>query len=229
MIDYRSVLKENAESKMIEFNTKLVPGTDIFLGVRIPVIRKLAKEIAKGDWRSFIKDVSEEYAEYIMLHGFVIGYAKMDLDERMEHLRNFIPKIRNWIVCDTCHYQAKNNEKERYWEFLQPYLETPSEFGMRFAIITILSNFIDEEHIDRVLNILDRTKHDGYYLKMGVAWTVSVCFVKFPEKTTKFLKNNTLDDFTYNKSLQKIIESFRVDDGRKDMIRDMKRRNQSSL
>jgi 3-methyladenine DNA glycosylase AlkD len=224
MIDYRSVLRENAEENIAKFSTKLIPGGDRFMGVRIPVIRKLAKEIANGDWRSFIGEVGEEYGEYVMLHGMVIGHAKMDMDERLAHLRDFIPKVRNWAVCDTCQYKAKAKEREQYWEFLRPYLGTPSEFGMRFAVIALLSNFIDTEHIDRVLDILDRTKHDGYYLKMGVAWTVSVCFVKFPERTMEYLKNNKLDDFTYNKSLQKIVESFRVDDDMKNVIRRMKRK-----
>ena len=52
---------------------------------------------------------------------------------------------------------------------------------------------------------------------------MSVCFVKFPERTMEYLKNNSLDTFTYNKTLQKIVESFRVDKDTKALIRSMKR------
>jgi len=224
MIDYRSALREKAEGDIAGFNARLIPGGGKFLGVRIPIIRNLAKEIAKGDWRSFIDEADDEYVEYVMLQGMTIGCVNTDLDERLTYLRRFIPKVRNWAVCDTCQYKSKNKEREQYWEFLRPYLNTPSEFGMRFAVIAILSNFIDEEYIDRVIEIMDRTKHDGYYLKMGIAWTISACFVKFPEKTMDYLKNNTLDDFTFNKSLQKITGSFRVDDDTKSIIRGMKRK-----
>jgi 3-methyladenine DNA glycosylase AlkD len=79
-----------------------------------------------------------------------------------------------------------------------------------------------EDYIDRVLELLDKSKHDGYYVKMAAAWAISICYVKFPEKATAFLKNNTLDDFTYNKALQKIIESLQVDKETKDIIRSMK-------
>jgi 3-methyladenine DNA glycosylase AlkD len=224
MIDHRSVLKERAEEKMAEFHARLIPCDGKFLGVRVPVIRKLAKEIAKGDWRSFIEEVDEEYVEYIMLHGMVVCQAKMSLDERLTQLRRFIPKVSNWAVCDTCQYRPATGERTRYWEFLQHYLGEPSEYGMRYAVIAILVNFIDDEHMDRVLEIMDRTKHDGYYLKMGVAWTVAECFVKFPEKTMRYLNGNGLDDFTYNRSLQKITESFRVSDDTKTIIRGMKRK-----
>ena len=83
--------------------------------------------------------------------------------------------------------------------------------------------FIDDEHIEQLLEEYDAIRHDGYYVKMAVAWALSVCFVKFPEITMQYLKQNTLDDFTYNKTLQKIIESYRVDAETKKLIKQMKR------
>ena len=87
----------------------------------------------------------------------------------------------------------------------------------------MLDYFIDDKYIDDVLNILDNIKHDGYYVKMAVAWTISVAFVKFQDKTMKYLKKNNLDDWTYNKSLQKICESLRVSKETKKAIKEMKR------
>ncbi len=86
----------------------------------------------------------------------------------------------------------------------------------------ILNFYIVEDYIDEVLNILNNIHHDGYYVKMAVAWAISYCYISFPEKTLDFLKNNNLDKFTYNKSLQKIIESNRVDKDIKNLIRSMK-------
>ena len=87
----------------------------------------------------------------------------------------------------------------------------------------MLDFYITEEYIDQVLEILNNIKHDGYYVKMAVAWTLQVAFVKFPVKTMKLLKNNKIDDWTYNKALQKIIESYRVNEETKNEIRKMKR------
>jgi 3-methyladenine DNA glycosylase AlkD len=110
------------------------------------------------------------------------------------------------------------------WNFIQPYLKSDQEFYVRFAVVVLLDFYIDEAYITRVLYALDKIKHSGYYVKMAVAWSVSVCYIKFPEITMVYLKNNSLDDFTYNKSLQKITESFRVDNEIKLVIKRMKRK-----
>ena len=108
-------------------------------------------------------------------------------------------------------------------EFIQPYLKSNKEFEIRFAVVIILNYYITEDYIDLILETLDEVKHEGYYVKMAVAWAISLCFVKFEEKTMNYLKNNKLDDFTYNKSLQKICESLRVDKDTKAIIKSMKR------
>ena len=97
------------------------------------------------------------------------------------------------------------------------------EYELRFAIVVLMQYFIDEDHIDAILQIYDNIRHDGYYVKMAVAWAISVCFVKFRDKTLEFLKYSNLDDFTYNKSLQKVRESNRVSKEDKDMVKRMRR------
>ena len=97
------------------------------------------------------------------------------------------------------------------------------EFVARFGIVMLLDHFITDTYIDEVLQVLDEVSHDGYYVKMAVAWAISICYVKFEEKTMVLLRENTLDDFTYNKSLQKITESYRVTKEDKARIRSMKR------
>ncbi len=96
---------------------------------------------------------------------------------------------------------------------------------IRFGVVMAMAHYIDEEYIDNVLQWMDRISHEGYYVKMAVAWALSVCYVKFPQKTMNYLKENHLDDFTYNKALQKIIESYRVSTEDKEIIRSMKRKN----
>ena len=87
-----------------------------------------------------------------------------------------------------------------------------------------LGNFVDERHLEAFLRQLDGIRHEAYYARMAVAWAVSVCHVKFPQRTHAWLGSCSLDDWTYNKSLQKIIESYRVSDAAKQEIRAMKRR-----
>lgn len=227
--DYPSLLEHIlslADEPYQKMQNKIVPGVENILGVRVPKLRSLAKQLAKGDWRTYLSSVQGTFYEEIMLNGLVIGYAKMEQDEVLELIEDFVPKINNWAVCDVCcsSFKTAAKDKEKLFAFLQPYLKSRSEFEVRFAAVMLMDFFINDEYIDRVLKIYDGIHHDGYYVKMAVAWALSVCFVKYPEKTMLFLQSNNLDDWTYNKTLQKIVESYRVDDSTKAVIRGMKRK-----
>ena len=214
-----------AEEDYRAFAAALLPNIDGVIGVRLPILRKLAQEIARNDWRRYLATVEDAYFEEVMLRGMVIGCAKTDIDERLAYAAAFIPKINSWSVCDSfcTGLKCTSNHKERMWEFVQPYVAAVEEYAVRFGVVMLLNYYIEEAYIERVLKLLDNAKHEGYYVKMAVAWAVSVCFVKLPELTLAYLSQNTLDDFTYNKALQKITESYRVDQATKQLIRSMKR------
>ena len=225
-MDLRNKLFELADEKYKKFHSGLCPNTENIIGVRVPNLRQIAKEIAKEEWRDFLDNSQEDYYEEILIKGLVIAYAKCDVEERLKYIENFVPKIDNWAICDSFCNSLKftNKNKQVVWDFLQPYLNSDKEFEIRFAVVMMLNYYITEEYIDTVLKYLDKISHDGYYVKMAVAWAVSICFIHFEDKTMDFLKNNNLDDFTYNKSLQKICESLRVDKDTKTLIKSMKRK-----
>lgn len=222
----REQLFELADEKYRKFSSSLLPNIKNIIGVRLPELRKLAKAIAKEDWREFLKTADSEYFEEIMLQGMVIGYSKADIEEMLSYAAELIPKINNWSVCDSfCNgLKITENNMERVLEFLQPYLFSMKEYEVRFGVVMLLDFYINEEYIDKVLKLLDSIKHKAYYAEMAVAWAVSMCYIKFPQKTFKYLKRSNLDDFTYNKARQKITESLKVDKETKAVIREMKRR-----
>lgn len=217
---------ELADEKYKEFHSGLCPNTKNIIGVRVPVLRNYAKEIAKGDFRTYLDNAKNEYYEEIMLQGMVIGLSKMDVEERLNYIKKFVPKIDNWAICDVFCAGLKfvNKNKEEVWKFLKTYKNSKEEFELRFFIVMLLEFYITDNYINQVINILDTIKHEGYYVKMGIAWTISVAYIKYPKITMEYLKNNTLDDFTYNKALQKIVESYRVSEVDKEVIRSMKRK-----
>lgn len=221
----RKQIFELIDTDYQKFSAALIPNINNVLGVRLPELRKIAKIIAKGDWRTYLETTEDEYFEEIMLQGMVIGYVKADIEELLFYVASFVPKINNWSVCDSFCTGLKftKENKERVWEFLQPYLSSKKEYEIRFGAVMLLDFYIETEYIDRVLNLLDLVKHERFYAKMAVAWAVSICYVKLPDSTMEYLRNNTLDNFTYNKALQKIIESNRVDKETKSLIRSMKR------
>lgn len=226
MDEIRKKIIELADLKYKEFHSSLCPKTDNIIGVRVPVLRNYAKDLAKQDYRKYLNDIGNDYYEEIMLKGMIIGLANMELEERLYYLKEFIPLIDNWAVCDvTCSgLKFTKTAYPQMWEFLKHYIGSDQEFEIRFALVMLLNYYITQEYIDDVLIILNQIKHKGYYVKMAIAWTISMAYIKYPQKTMKFLNNNQLDNFTYNKALQKILESYRVTKQDKEIIRSMKRK-----
>lgn len=220
----RDQLLELCEPKYMKFTSALMPGVENVLGIRLPLLRKIAREIAAGDWRAYLAQAGDFYFEERILQGMVISYARCDPAEKLEHVARFIPKIDNWAVCDCFCWRLKAAERQPMWEFIRPRFRSEAEYEVRFAVVMALGNFVDQAHIEDLLQLLDGIRHEAYYARMGVAWAVSVCYIKFPERTHAWLESCSLDDWTFNKSLQKIVESYRVSDAAKQEIRAMKRR-----
>lgn len=226
MENIREELFKLQDLKYKEFHSGLCPNTDNIIGVRIPELRKIAKQIAKESPEEFLNTTQTKYYEEKMLYGLVIGYMKLDLEKVLYYLDKFVPMIDNWAVCDCCTstYKFTKTHKLEMWNYIQKYLKSNKEFELRFAIVMIMDYYLEEEYLEEVLKIYNNIKHNGYYVKMAVAWAISMCYVKFPQATEQFLNNNNLDNFTYNKSLQKIIESYRVSEDTKQKMRQMKRK-----
>ncbi len=212
------------DEKYKKFHSKLCPNIDNILGVRLPLLRKISKNLSKDNWNEYLENPYSDYYEEIMIEGLTIGYIKTDNESRFNYMKNFIPKINNWGICDSfCNNLkfTKKNMKE-VWEFIRPYSLSSKEFDIRFSVVMMLNFYIVDDYIDEILHILNNISHEGYYVKMAVAWAISFAYIHYPNKTLKFLENNNLDKFTYNKALQKIIESNRVSKSDKNLMRTMK-------
>jgi len=205
-------LQSLADSKYQKFSSGLLPGTEAIIGVRIPELRKIAKDLAKEDWKKALKILSDNSFEEILLQGLVIGYAKANPEEILSALEEFVPKINNWSVCDSTVMTLKIAKKYpgTFFSYAKECIDSGTEFSVRFGLVMMLDYFVDEEHVSAVLSSINEALLDGYYAQMAAAWAISVCYVKFPEITEKWYKTTNIDDWTFNKSIQKIKESYRV-------------------
>ena len=217
-----------ADEKYKNFYSNLCPGTENILGIRVPVLRNYAKELNKEySIQDLLEKIDDEYYEEIMLKGMIIGLnKKLRWEELEKHIKWFIPKIDNWAVCDVfcAGLKATNKYKEEMWNLINEYINSKNEFEVRFAIVMILDYYIEKEYIEKDFNIFNQIKSDKYYAKMAVAWAISICLIKFYDETIKYLENNTLlDNWTYNKAIQKTIESYRITNEQKDKLKKMKK------
>ncbi|WP_414151181.1 DNA alkylation repair protein [Acetobacterium carbinolicum] len=221
----RAELLGLVDEKYRKFSRGLTPGTNNILGVRLPALRKIGKRIAKADWRSYLETAQVDSFEETLLQGMVIGYADVELPERLMLIKDFIPKIDNWSICDSFCTGLKftKKHKEEVWLFLQPYLKSKEVYEIRFGVVMFITYFVEDRYLEPMFLNFNAIDCDNYYVKMAVAWAITSCFTVLPEMTMIYLKANDLDDFTYNKALQKITESRQVNPDIKVRIRCMKR------
>lgn len=223
--EIKSKLQSAYDEKNAAFFLKISPQAKNVTGVRVPYLRKLSKEIIKGDVKDFLDNYITETHEEFLLKGIVIGSSKLSLEEKFAYLEKFVPEIYDWSGCDIVisSFKFKDNELSPLYDFILRYRHSKHEYETRFMIV-MLFNFIKEEYLDNIKEILETEKFDKYYTQMAAAWLISVMFVKYKDYTLSYLNNNSLDDFTYNKALQKIRESLRVTKEDKELVKKMKRK-----
>ncbi len=219
-------LRELASEHQAKFSEGLTPNCKPMLGVRLPELRKIAKEIAKTDYRGFLEECPDTYFEYETLQAYVLGYAKDDIETILSYADRFVPKICDWSVNDSfCqNFSIARKYPERVFSWLMDYAKKEEEFSQRVVAVLLMSHFLVPEYIDKVLASMDILQYDGYYTKMGVAWCVATAYAKFPKETAAYLSDNKLQDWTFNKAIQKMCESYRVTEADKAYWKARKRK-----
>lgn len=211
------------DEKYLEFNKKIVNTTSNMIGIRTPIIKKIAKEMSK-DYKANLSIIETNYYEEVTLEGFIISHIK-DIKYFDYYFNLFVPKIDNWATCDMCISAMKQLGKdEKYFYKAKEFIKTNDEFTIRVGYLIMMNYYLDNDHIDEILDIINSMNEEFYYVKMIKAWLISVAYIEYKDKIINFLKRNSLDDFTHNKSIQKIIESLRVEKFDKDYLRALKRK-----
>ncbi len=211
----RELLQEMGEPALASFSSALIPGLSRpLLGVRIPRLRTLARELAKTAPAEVLVSLPAADAtfEEVMLYGFVLGYARLPWEEQWVHIEAFVPYMDNWALCDSCcaTFTAVRKHRDEAWQALRPYAESAEEFHQRFAAIMMLDHFLCDDYIENVLNRLAAIRPAGYYATMGVGWALSVCYVKYPALTLPYLTDNNVSAEVRRTACRKILESRRT-------------------
>jgi len=214
------------DEKYRAFTAKLIPNVCNVLGVRTPLLRKLARELVKDasfDIKNFLRLNTQRYMEFTLLQAFVIGLRNTAREEFFFDVKNFVPKINNWAVCDGFCSSLKlvNTYKSEFFDFLQLYLDSEEEYELRFGVVMLLDYYITEEYIDRVLNILVSRRHDGYYAQMAIAWALSMCYVKFFDKTHTTVLGAEIQPSVLKKTIRKVCESLQSTESQRQLLREL--------
>ncbi|MBE6139232.1 MAG: DNA alkylation repair protein [Firmicutes bacterium] len=224
--DFLNELYSLQDLKYKDFHSKLIMS-DKLVGVRTPELKRIAKVIARSNYEEFFKENRHELYEENLVHGLVLGYLKLEFNDLKPLVDEFIPHIDNWAVCDATvanlKVYKKNKTKDIVFNEIKNYIKDDNPWINRFGYVMLLEYFIEEKYINEIFELCSNYKEE-YYVKMAIAWLISMCYIKFKGRTLTFLKKNKLDVWTHNKAIQKTIESYRVTEEDKKMLRSLKRK-----
>ncbi len=228
--ELKNELLNYADKKYKSFSTSLIPGVNNVIGVRLPLLRKIAKDIAKSNFEEFTKQNDDEFMELTLIEGMATGYFNTNPDEKFNLIKNFIPKINNWSVCDSFCMTLKfiNKNKKETKKFLEPYFKSKKEFELRFAYVVLLCYFIESDY-DYVIKKIAEFNNDAYYGKMAAAWALSICLVKNYDVCLNDLKSKKFHPFVYKKGITKAIESLRLNKEQKERLKALRNLKKSHL
>ena len=219
LIDRLMEVKDDAYK---EFQSKLVPNIpkETIIGVRTPMMRKLAKEVFTSKERdSFLNTLPHQYYEENLIHFFVISMIK-DFDECIKRVEEFLPHVNCWPVSDQATPKAFKKKHDQLLPYIKKWINSKHIYTARFGIRMLMNEYLDADFKEEYLKLVASVNGDDYYLKMMVAWYFATALAKRYDETISYFENHILDEWTHKKAIQKALESSRVtDEHKKSLIR----------
>lgn len=229
ILDKIKALKDCAYKK---FSSSLIPTVDpeTVIGVRVPALRKLAKELWKENCKKvpegmvaqFLSELPHQYYEENLLHGFLLEFIK-DFEAAVKAEDAFVPFIDNWAVCDTTHPKIFKKHTEELLPWIKKWIDSGRTYSIRYGIDILMSFYLDENFDVKFNDIVSTIQSSEYYVNMMRAWYFATALAKQWDLTVYYIEDNKMDVWTHNKTIQKACESFRVSDEHKKYLRGLKR------
>ena len=234
--------------KYRDFHASLLPNIDkkSIIGVRVPTMRKIAKEFAAGatpaELGKFLDKLPHKYFEENQVHLFAVERIK-DFDECLRRIEQFLPYIDNWAVCDGKSPKVLLKDESRFYAKICEWLKSTKPYTVRFGVNMLMNFFLDErfskEHLKLVAaideNLFDDDSTgaaqasvnaarptDRYYVQMVVAWYMATALAKQWDATFPYIKGRKLSPWIHAKSIQKACESYRITADQKGILRGLK-------
>lgn len=210
-----------ADEKYRDFSASLIPTVDKnnFIGVRTPELRKLAKTLAKDERTAeFLSALPHKYQEENSLHGFIISLEK-DFDTAVSEIERFLPFIDNWAVCDTTSPKVFAKNKPALLEYIKKWLRSDRTYTVRFGVGMLMQHFLDDAFESEQMTLVADIRSEEYYVKMMQAWYFATALAKQYEAAFEIIRDKRLDKWTHNKTIQKAVESYRITDEKKEILK----------
>lgn len=218
------LINEYKDEAYGEFQAKLTPGIprELFIGVRVPNLRKLAKIYMKdSDSKVFLEELPHKYYDENMLHGLLLSEVK-DFEECVAKVDEFLPYVDNWAVCDIMSPKVFKKHKQEIMVKIREWSASYHTYTCRFGMEMLMSLFLDDDFKSEYLEIPASVISDEYYVNMMIAWFFATALAKQWDATIPYIEDRRLGKWVHNKTIQKAIESYRITPEQKEYLRGLK-------
>ena len=205
------------------FEAKLIPNIDpsLIIGVRAPILRQIARNIVKSGNLSFIQTLPHNWHEENLLHAYVLCNLK-NYDTALHATDLFLPYVDNWAVCDSLSPKAFANHQHVLMADIKRWINNNHEYSVRFAIGMLMRHFLDSHFDTQHLDLVTHLQRNEYYIRMMQAWYLATALAKQWDSTLPIFSQQILDPWVRQKAIQKAIESFRITDEHKKILRQLR-------
>ena len=219
----RKLLMEYQDVKYKEFQSKLILGVspEKVIGVRTPILRKMAKELEKREAELFLSELPHTYFEENQLHGFILSELK-SFEECVEKLEKFLPYVDNWATCDQTSPKVFKKNKEKLLPYIQKWLKSSHTYTVRFGIGMLMQHFLDEDFKPEYLQMVTLIHSEEYYINMEIAWYMATALAKQWEVAIPYMEKQVMEPWTHNKTISKAVDSYRITKEQKEYLRTLR-------
>ncbi len=224
MTHLQEELFELQDIKYRDFNSSLIPGIEkeTVIGVRIPVLRKFAKEYAKsGETEQFMRELPHKYYEENNLHMMLIAQIK-DYDKCISETEKFLPHIDNWATCDSPLPKCFDKNKEDVLGRAKNWIATDATYVKRYGMGVMMRLFLDEDFKEEYIQLVAGVKSEEYYVNMMIAWYMATALAKQWDAAIPYIQERRLSEWVHRKSIQKAVESYRITPEQKEYLKGLR-------
>ena len=223
MNNIQEYLLSQADQKYRDFTLPLIPNVDekTFIGVRLPILKKYAKELDIKDKEEFLDCLPHKYHEENVLHAFILSNIK-DYEEFIKRADSFLPYVSNWLVCDTICNKHLYKHLDKLIKEIYVWLKSKEIYRVRYAVKCLMNYYLGDEFKEEHLLKVQEIKADDNYVMMVVAWYLATGLAKNYDLFIKAIEEKRFDKITHNKAIQKAVESYRVSEEHKVYLKSLK-------
>lgn len=218
MISYDEVLarlRESADEKYRIFHARLLADPSVrLIGVRMPALRRLAREW-EGEADELLR-LPEEYYEVTFLKCAVV--ALLPYPAFCERADACVALLDNWAVCDAFHPRCIAAHREEFLPRLKRYFEDEREFVRRFALVTLLQSYMQEEWLPLIFDCASQCGGTPYYVAAAAGWLIAEVLARFYDDGLEFLQKGNLPKDIFLIAVKKARESFRLTPSQKEEL-----------